>query len=105
MSPSIKQINMRAYRGLHGESVIPKGCYCYGNMRDEGGKNKNGLPIFKVDVCPYWDKDEDREEQMNGYCWFLEEGDWENGGGGLLWDQCKYCGVNDSDERDGGGYE
>jgi len=100
MSPSIRQINMRAYRDLHGESVIPQGCYCYNNLRDSGRKTGNNIPIFDVDVCPYWDIDEDQPEQMNGYCWFMEYGDWEDGGGGLLWDSCKECGINDPDDLD-----
>jgi len=65
------------------ESVIPKGPYCY--------TYKNG----KYYCCPYWDMDETKPEQDNGYCSFLEIGDWEEGGSGLLWDQCKECGVND----------
>lgn len=88
---------MRAYKELHGESVIPKGCYCYENFRDSGRRNANGFPIFNMDICPYWDRNEDYPEQMNGYCWYMEMGDWEDGGGGLLWDQIKECGINDSD--------
>ena len=58
---------------------IPFGIYCYDN---------NGR-------CPYWDKDREREEQDNGYCHYLEAGDWEHEGVGLLWDQCKECGINE----------
>lgn len=77
---------MRSFRNEHGESVIPKGCYCY---------DKNG-------VCPYWEMieniDEEEYHPINeeneeiGYCWFLEEGDHI-----LLWDQCKICGKNDDE--------
>lgn len=98
MSPSVRQINMRAYKALHGESVIPEGCYCYNHIRKSGRYREDGLPILDVDVCPYWDMDENRPSQMNGYCWFLEQGDWEEGAGGLLWDQCKSCGLNDQYE-------
>jgi len=84
------------------ESLIPKGEYCY----DEKGR------------CPYWSLRTDLPKQENGYCSFIEKSDfdinegigkipWENGKGeltitepheipiGLLWDQCKECGIND----------
>lgn len=85
------------------ESLIPKGMYCY----DEKGK------------CPYWSRRDDLPSQENGYCSFLEKSDfdineemgdipWKNGKGeiektteaheipmGLLWDQCKECGINE----------
>jgi len=63
---------------------IPKGIYCY---------NENG-------VCPYWSIDSTKPEQENGYCAFLEVGDWEpDGWTSYLWDQVKECGlkVEDSD--------
>ena len=100
MSPSVQQLNMRSYRALHGESVIPQGCYCYTNMRDSGRKTEDNLPIFSVDICPYWDMDDDQPQQMNGYCWFLEKGDWEEDGTDLLFDQVKECGVNYPDDDD-----
>ena len=86
-----------------GESVIPKGPYCY----DENG------------TCPYHDHDDEKHKQECGYCWFLNESDWEvnetlimkelktgkESTGhklgipiGLLWDLCKSCGVNSIDE-------
>ena len=61
------------------EMVIPKGCYCY---------DENGL-------CPFWDKMESMPEQQNGYCHWLQSGDFEEDGTMLLWDQCKECGIND----------
>ena len=64
------------------ESIIPKGIYCYDENR----------------VCPYWNLKEFKPEQENGYCSFLEEGDWEMEGVSLLWDQCKECGVNMGEE-------
>lgn len=67
--------------------VVPHGIYCY---------DKNGL-------CPFWDKFEEiYPEQSNGYCAFLERGDWmdsKNGGTFLLWDQCKECGINTEDDN------
>lgn len=62
---------------------IPKGMYCY----DENG------------TCPYWDLIEDKPEQLNGYCRYLEIGDWMERSGGLLWDQCKECGIKDDIEE------
>jgi hypothetical protein len=61
------------------EKRIPKGTYCY---------DENGL-------CPWWSRNDDQPDQENGHCAYLEEGDWENPGLGLLWDQVKECGVND----------
>jgi len=92
MSPSIKQMNMREYKRLHGTSVIPYGDYCY---RHSGIVERipGCFPRFKVDVCPYWDIDEDQHEQSNGYCWYIEKGDWEEDGTFLLFDQCKECGI------------
>lgn len=43
------------------ESVIPVGYYCY----DDNG------------ACPYWSRDPNHHEMENGYCKFLEKGDWE----------------------------
>lgn len=65
-----------------GESVIPSGIYCY----DQKG------------CCPYFDSADNQPEQVNGYCWFLKKGDWDDGIG-ELWDQCKTCGVNDDWEE------
>ena len=61
------------------ESFIPKGIYCY----DEKG------------LCPFWDKFKELPNQSNGYCHFLEVGDFSSSGTFLLWDQCKECGIKD----------
>lgn len=92
--PPLKQLNMRAYKAQHGESVIPKGDYCYDSLKMTDRKTEKGLPILDARNCPYWDIDDSQPEQMNGYCWFLEAGDWEEDGTFLLFDQCKECGVN-----------
>jgi hypothetical protein len=76
-----KHTAMQALKRDKGTSVIPKGCYCY---------DKNGN-------CPYWDAMSDKPSQMNGWCWFLEKGDWTGETLGLLWDQCKSCNINDDD--------
>jgi len=66
------------------KKVISKGVYCY----DENG------------TCPFWEMRTDKREQENGYCHWLQEGDWEEKGSSLLWDQCKKCGINDDLEED-----
>jgi hypothetical protein len=65
------------------EKYIPQGCYCYERIQG------------KFRACPFWDCDETKPDQENGYCHYLEEGDWENDHFGLLWDMVKECGIND----------
>ena len=62
------------------EELIPEGMYCH---------DRKGKP------CIYWYSDSNHDEQDNGYCFYLDRGDWESDGLSLLWDQCKECGVND----------
>ena len=99
MALSKNKKEMMKLKTEKGTSIIPTGCYCYG-----------------ATTCPYWDFDSERNLQKQGYCWFLEDGDWitnetavlknlktgemENAKDlpfpvGLLWDQCKECGIND----------
>ncbi len=82
------------------KQYIPIGKYCY---------DKNG-------TCPFWSVNEDKPIQENGYCHYLQKGDWDinaEGGtiidcktgekhevdyypfGGLIWDMCKECEVKD----------
>jgi hypothetical protein len=71
--------------------LIPPGPYCYMfvDISDKG--------VAKTLRCPYWEKRLDKPIQENGYCHYLERGDWEDGEGiPLLWDGCKECGLNDS---------
>lgn len=78
-------------------SIIPEGPYCYTPI----GHNKNG---YNIKPCPYFDTIKNGEHQNDGYCHFLEEGDTNldgsdrEGGFGLLWDQCKNCGINNEDD-------
>jgi hypothetical protein len=70
--------------GIDLQEYIPNGTYCHGPRPKKGS------------LCPFWDRDEGREHQENGFCHLLNEGDWMMPGGwGLLWDQCKECGIND----------
>lgn len=92
----MKQVDEKYF--INPEQYIPIGCYCY----DENG------------ICPFWDKDETKDIQKDGYCHYLKRSDFDinsEGGtiidmktneeikldyypfGGLLWDQCKECGI------------
>lgn len=85
---------------------IPLGYYCYTYTKD------------KRIICPYWSIRKNKPNQENGYCSYLEKGDWnintekiwlKNTDGtdksqsaneiglplSLLWDQCKMCGINE----------
>jgi hypothetical protein len=57
-------------RNMKDISKIPKGPYCYAFLRFEDGK-------VCTKCCPYWSKREDKPYQENGYCSYLEKGDWE----------------------------
>ena len=100
------------------ESLIPEGSYCYNVIKQEWDEERQ-TPVIKTKVCPYWDYDETKHEQECGYCHFIGKGDWETNAStektitnmktgekfspsemlitiGLLWDQCKECGINDN---------
>lgn len=68
---------------------IPQGIYCYEIVDIDYSQNP---PIVRIKRCPYLSYRDDHPEQMDGYCEFLERGDWD--GGGMLWDGVKECGVN-----------
>lgn len=84
------------------EQYIPHGPYCY----DENGP------------CPFWDMDETKTSQENGYCHYLQKGDSDlekemtlverktgevsTGDNlpfpvSLLWDAVKMCDVNEEE--------
>ena len=71
-------------------SLIPNGSYCY--------EQKDG----KKCICPYFELRNDKPSQNNGYCHYIERGDWQvssNSWDSLLWDQVKECGIKtDSNE-------
>lgn len=66
-------------RNDKGKNVIPKGMYCMN--------------------CDYLDCASNKDEQNNGFCWFLLKGDWDIGASSLLWDGCKECGVQEENEE------
>ena len=67
------------------EQWIPDGIYCY-------KPNYDSDSIFDMTgyLCPFWDMKNNTE----GYCHYLEIGDWDEEGTFLLWDMCKECCVN-----------
>jgi hypothetical protein len=77
------------------ESLIPEGIYCHGPLVQDPN---NSMVRLCPNRCPYWTLNPREEEQSNGYCSFLGEGDWEPNGTSLLWDSCKECGINDNFE-------
>jgi len=77
------------------KSKIPNGPYCYTPKRFPCKENNW---IYEIDICPYWSINKTKPSQNNGYCQYMEEGDWEHDGLGLLWDQCKECDIDWDDE-------
>jgi hypothetical protein len=61
------------------ERVIPKGTRCYGY---------NGV------LCPFWEKINNKPDELSGYCSYLKVGDWMDKGMGELWQQIKECDIN-----------
>ena len=79
------------------EKYIPPGSYCYEFIGAETPKDR--IMPWAI-YCPYREIIKDKPSQSNGYCHFLEQGDWEDGGTMLIWDGCKECGVYQSDDID-----
>jgi hypothetical protein len=71
---------------------IPKGYYCYSRLVQIRGINP---PKFKmIGKCPYWSIRKGKPKQLNGYCKYMEQGDWEfTDWAGLIWDMVKECGI------------
>jgi len=78
--------------------LIPEGNYC---CSIEEVKCSDGGILVKRKPCPYWMIRSDKHPQENGYCEFLDQGDWD-GKGGLLWDQIKECNIKTGCENDCG---
>ena len=74
---------------------IPKGMYCYDVIVPCTAETNFN---YRVKPCRFWSLRKERCNQMNGYCSFLELGDWDLPTGfDLLWDQVKVCGINNED--------
>jgi len=74
------------------EKYIPPGSYCYHFIGDAGEGAKWILN------CPFRELREDKPQQENGFCHFLDSGDWQSPGIGLIWEGCKECGVNQDED-------
>jgi hypothetical protein len=75
------------------ESLIPAGDYCY---KFTGEKTPDGF--LAINVCPYWTWHTDKDYEQNGYCEFLNIGDWmDNGYITWLFDHQKICGINEDE--------
>lgn len=89
---------------LWGYWQIPKVDYCY--SLPKGSENATGGYTPRRICCPYWDKLEGHQYQEDGYCHWMDCGDYfqdENGvpnGTMLLWDQVKECGLNKYSEKE-----
>lgn len=62
--------------------LIPEGIYCY--------TRTNGNFV----LCPFWRSGYDSNGEFIGICDLLGKSD-NDLGVGLLWDQCKHCGINE----------
>jgi hypothetical protein len=80
----LQQVELTPLQSL---KLIPEGEYCYSVKTHEDG-------FVERKTCPFWDKILDFPKQNNGYCHFRKQGDWQGSGIGMLWDQCKECGLN-----------
>lgn len=88
-------------------SVVPHGPYCYGHtgrmvevrhVRDDGVVEAAPREVPEIARCPYWKARGDWRSQGYGYCRLTRMGDGVKHRpkrDGLLWDQCKSCGIND----------
>ena len=72
------------------EQYIPYGFYCYTVIDTDNETGK-----IKIEKCPFWDCNDTKPIQEDGYCHYLKLGDWEcNNCISLLWDMCKECNIN-----------
>jgi len=73
--------------------IPPKTSYCYSGIHYTGKS-------LQIKPCPFWTRiDNFQKHADNGYCEFLECGDFSGGDREtlLLWDQCKECGIGEDD--------
>ena len=96
----------RENHGINPLKFIPKETpYCYTGLSVE--EKENGEPIFNISACKFWYSIEIPQEELDnhigivamnqshiGGCKLLKKTDDDMNGWGLLWDQCKECGLN-----------
>ena len=91
---------------LSGYWQIPKGDYCYKMLKLMPPREGEKLPYLKTRVCPYWTRLEGHLSQEDGYCRWMECGDYfqdkkgVHNGTFLLWDQVKECGIRNYSEKE-----
>lgn len=73
----------RTRASMHLEESIPDGRYCY---RFTGPR--------QMEPCPFHAEIRALPATMNGYCAFLDRGDWQANAPSFLWDAVKICSVN-----------
>jgi hypothetical protein len=77
------------------KSLIPRSDYCYKWLETPSPENNYR---GKVKTCPFYDKMTNLPAQSNGYCHYLQAGDFTEDGTHLLFDMCKECGINVENE-------
>jgi len=77
------------------KSLIPHSDYCYKWLETPSPENNYR---GKVKTCPFYDKMANLPSQSNGYCHYLQAGDFTEDGTHLLFDMCKECGINAENE-------
>ena len=94
---------------IKAETLIPKGLYCYTPVRTpEAEADWKNHGIFRTKCCPFWERYNEeihgelpaeyaphKKEFLGAKCTYLNVSDWDPEGSLLLWDQIKYCGIND----------
>jgi hypothetical protein len=90
----LQALHHKKYKNSHEQILrdlqkfIPEGIYCY-ELKNE-----------KRVLCPFWSFKKNKHHQENGFCSYLNKGDWQKNGTFLLWDACKECGINDDWEEE-----
>lgn len=77
------------------KGLIPHSDYCYKWLETPSPENNYR---GKVKTCPFYDKMQNLPAQSNGYCHYLQAGDFTENGTHLLFDMCKECGINAENE-------
>ena len=65
--------------------IPKKTVYCYTRHKDKS-----------ITPCKWWSLRRNKPTQDNGFCLYLNSGDWEYSYTSLLWDMCKECGIKEN---------